>query len=325
MNAKAFTSTAPPPNRKPRKTPETSTAKRGLRVRPTRFGNTFLMILAAMLVVFINSNNNLGLLLTFLLGSMATVSILHTRRNLSGIQLVRLRAKPVFAGEKAQFEIHLRQPAKTAHAVEVALPAADPVCVDLVNGSPATVTIGIPAGKRGLLAPGPLQILTRYPFGLFQARRHLPHSAACIVYPHPISGSLETAPGEPVAGHGTGQTGPGVEDFVGLKAYQPGDNLGQISWKAYSRGRGLLIKQFSGESGRTLTIDWHMLKEPALERKLSRLCHMVLQAHQSRLPFALRLPAVTLAPARGANHLKTCLVHLALFGLPGGAGKRETS
>jgi uncharacterized protein (DUF58 family) len=211
----------------------------------------------------------------------------------------------------------LRHTGHTAYAIQAALPGETPVTVDLVNGSLAPVHIGLPAAQRGLLSPGPLEIFTNYPFGLFRAQTVLPHSAGCTVYPRPIAGSLATVPGEPTAGAGTGQAGPGVDDFVGLTAYQPGDNLGQISWKAYSRGQGLLIKQFSGESGRMLTIDWHALSEPSLERKLSRLCGMVLHAHQTGLRFGLRLPGRTIAPARGENHLKTCLTSLALFGLPG--------
>ena len=279
-----------------------------IHVRPTRFGHTFLIILVAMLVGSLNSNNNLGFLLTFLLGSMAAISIWHTRRNLTGINLAYLRAKPVFAGETAHFEVALRNPDQAARAIEVRLTGAEPAPVDQVNGSPVTVTIGIQAGRRGLLTPELLEISTAYPCGLFRARLTLPHSAGCLVYPRPIDGSLQTVPGEPVSGTGAGQSGPGVEDFAGLKPYQPGDSLGQISWKAFSRGQGLLVKQFTGESGRVLTIDWQTFNEPDLERKLSRMCGMVLNAHQAGLQFGLRLPKATVPPARGENHLR-CLLY----------------
>jgi len=276
-----------------------------------------------MLVGALNSNNNLGFLLTFLLGSMAAVSIWHTRRNLAGIKLTYLRAKPVFAGETAHFEISLRKADPTARAIDVHLTGGEPVMVDQADGS--SVTIGIAARRRGLLTPDPLALSTCYPFGLFRARLTLSHSAGCLVYPYPIDGFLQTVPGEPVSGTGSGHAGPGVEDFAGLKPYQPGDNLGQISWKAFSRGQGLLIKQFTGESGRILTIDWQAFKEPNLERKLSRMCGMVLNAHKAGLQFSLRLPMVAVSPARGENHLRACLAHLALFGLPGGTASGDAS
>jgi len=295
-----------------------------IHVRPTRFGYAFLFILVAMLVGSLNSNNNLGFLLTFLLGSMAAVSIWHTRRNLAGINLAYLRAKPVFAGESAHFEVALRKTDPAARAIAVSLTSEEPATVDQVNDSPSSVTISIPAGKRGLLTPEPLELSTSYPFGLFKARLTLPHSAGCLVYPRPIDGSLQTVPGEPVSGTGSGQSGPGVDDFAGLRPYQPGDSLGQISWEAFSRGQGLLIKQFTGESGRMLTIDWQAIKEPDLERKLSRMCGMVLNAHRAGLQFGLRLPTAVVPPARGENHLRACLAHLALFGLPGGTSASDT-
>ena len=319
-------SISPPHNRKrkPSATQKPPPADRRIRIRSTRYGNTFLFILVAMLVGSLNSNNNLGFLLTFILGSMAAVSIFHTRHNLAGIQLAHMRARPAFAGEPANFEIHLRKTGHGAYAVQATLSREDPVTFDLANAAPVTITITMATRQRGLLAPGPLEIFTQYPFGLFQARTVLPHSAGCLVYPRPIAGPLTTVPGDITAGVGGAGSGAGVDDFVGLQAYQPGDNLGQISWKAYSRGQGLLIKQFSGESGRMLTIDWYTLNEPDLERKLSRLCGMLLHTHKTGMHFGLRLPGRTIAPARGENHLKTCLTSLALFGLPGDvAGTRE--
>jgi uncharacterized protein (DUF58 family) len=286
-------------------------------VRPTRFGKTFLFILAAMLVGSLNSNNSLGFLLTFLLGSMAAVSIFHTRRNLSGLQLSQIRAKPVFSGESANFDILLKNIGPGAWAVLASLPREAPTAVDLPDNSPVAIQVRMRSTQRGLLTPGPLEISTQYPFGLFQAETTLPHSAVCLVYPRPIAGPMTTAPGGTANGVEGGGTGPGVDDFAGLRAYQPGDNLGQISWKSYSRGQGLQVKQFIGETGRSLTIDWYLLSEPHLEKKLSRLCDMVLRAHQSGLRFGLRMPAGTLAPALGKQHLKTCLTQLALFGLPG--------
>jgi uncharacterized protein (DUF58 family) len=293
--------------------------KTRIRVRPTHFGKTFLFILAAMLVASLNSNNNLGFLFTFLLGSMTAVSVFHTRRNLAGLQIAQIRAKSVFAGEPAHFDVLLKKSVPDGRAVEAAFPGETPVTIDFTGDFPVAIQVSRRSLKRGLLTPGPLEVSTEYPFGLFQARTTLSHAAVCLVYPRPIAGPLTTRPGGTTGGAEGGGTGPGVDDFVGLKAYQPGDSLGQISWKSFSRGQGLQVKQFIGETSRSLLVDWYLLSEPHLEKKLSRLCSMVLQAHQSGLHFGLRLPAGTVAPARGEQHLKTCLTKLALFGLPGEA------
>jgi uncharacterized protein (DUF58 family) len=118
-----------------------------------------------------------------------------------------------------------------------------------------------------------------------------------------------------VDGDGDGND-PGAEDFKGLKSYQPGDPLQHIAWKAYSRGQGLFTKMFVGEAGATAVLDWNSLSEPDAERKLSRLCDMVLRACRRNLVFGLKLPGKTIEPDRGEAHRQKCLQALALYALP---------
>ncbi len=296
---------------------EASPTASPVKVRPTRYGRIFLLILAAMLVGSINNNNNLGFLLTFLLGSVAFVSVFYTRRNLAGIELAGLRCQPVFAGERANFEIQVRKHGGAALAAQALFGAQASRESDLAAGLVTILHITVGTERRGLLVPGPLEFSTCYPFGLFRARVIFQPCTDCLVYPRPIAGPPAAVFEGLASGAGENGNGAGVDDFAGLKAYQPGDNLGQISWKAYSKGQGLLIKEFAGGAGRVMTLDWQALKEADLERKLSRLCALVLQAHRSRVLFGLRLPTRSIAPDQGENHLKTCLSALALYGLPG--------
>ena len=107
--------------------------------------------------------------------------------------------------------------------------------------------------------------------------------------------------------------GPGVDDFKGLRAYQPGDPLPRIAWKASSRGHGLLTKEFEGLFGRTPVLDWDRIGGPGVEDRLSRLCHLVLTAHNRNLDYQLRIPGFTRGPDRGEEHQHRCLEALALF------------
>ena len=75
-----------------------------IRIRPTRNGLIFIVLVLAMFLGSLNYNNNLGFLLSFLLGSLAFVSIAHTYKNVAGITIGAAFAKPVFAGQKAVFE-----------------------------------------------------------------------------------------------------------------------------------------------------------------------------------------------------------------------------
>ena len=60
-----------------------------------------------MLAGSINYSLSLGFALTFLLGSMVLVSILHTYRNLAQLTIYAGKAASVFAVQPASFAIHL--------------------------------------------------------------------------------------------------------------------------------------------------------------------------------------------------------------------------
>ena len=64
-------------------------------------------MLVVILLGAINYDNALGYLLTFLLGGLVLVAMLHTYRNLVGLEFRGVRSSPVFVGEVAQFECHI--------------------------------------------------------------------------------------------------------------------------------------------------------------------------------------------------------------------------
>jgi len=293
--------------------PQTLHRKR-IYILPTSQGFLFILILIAMLLGSANYNNNLGFLLVFLLGSMAFVSILHTFGNLAGTEIVSVRAKPVFASEKAVFEFLVRVSSVRAE-ISFVSDSAEEVCGEILPDTDNCVRVRIPADRRGIFRPGPVRIYTRYPLGLFYAWSFLDPDMECLVYPVPISGELMFSDARTWASdhESGGRKSGGIDDFQGLKPYQPGDSLRLISWKAFSGGRGLFTKSFTGQSGAFVMPDWHALKETDTEQKISRLCGMILKAERLNLPYGLRLPDMTIEPDKGEAHKNRCLKALAVF------------
>ena len=74
---------------------------------PTRHGIYFFLVLIAMLLAAVNYNNGMAYMFTFLLGSMALVSMLYTHKNLVGLIVRPGPTESVFAGESATFTVHL--------------------------------------------------------------------------------------------------------------------------------------------------------------------------------------------------------------------------
>lgn len=286
-------------------------------IRPTRYGFIFLAMLISLLLGAVNHNNNLGYLLTFLLGGMAVASVFHTRRNIARLSLVAARSSPVFAGQTAFFAITLQPVHAPCPAVTFGFSGGETTTVNLHPGGKQTVRVPLDAPKRGLLKPGTLAIATTYPLGLFEAGRTLPLPASCLVYPRPLPGPLLSVPGADDRESEGDAGGSGVDDFSGLESYQAGDPLQHISWKAFSRGQGLYSKKFEGLRGKSIYFNPDVLPGPDFEIKLSRVCFMILKAEAMQIPYGLQLGTRIIMPDLGGRHKRQCLRGLALAGRRG--------
>jgi uncharacterized protein (DUF58 family) len=288
--------------------------QRRVYILPTRGGITYGVTLLLMLVGSINYNLSLGFILTFLLGGMGVVAMLHTWRNLAHVALRPGKGLPVFAGEHAGFPIAIRNPGGLARiSIAIRLDGQAPLYFDIAPDLECIVPATMPAAKRGLMSPGRFRIFTTYPLGLFYAWANVDLDLSCVVYPRPEPGNVPLPPAQAASGEG-GATGTGEDDFAGLRTYHPGDSPRRIAWKAAARSDTFLTKQFSGSAAAELWLDFGDIPDAlGLEAKLSRLARWVLESETGGLRFGLRLPGLELEPSAGAAHRDRCLQALALF------------
>lgn len=287
---------------------------RNIYILPTGYGLLYLAVLGAMLVGSINYNNNLGFLLTFLLGSLGMTAMLYTYSMLYGLRLAAATAMPVFAGQPVAVEIRVAGLDRPRRGIDWFFDAKDRITMAFKPGESARVRVGARAERRGRFTPGWLRITCGYPMGLFTAWSRINTNVHCLVYPKPIAVALPEALPLPVHGEGAGGSMAGVDDFQGLSAYRPGDSPGRIHWQSYSRGRGLHIKTFASGAGAGLVLDMHQIKGDDTEKKLSILCFHVLRAHRQQQPFSLELNGQSIPVGSGQVHRERCLQALALFG-----------
>jgi uncharacterized protein (DUF58 family) len=287
---------------------------RNIYILPTGYGMLYLTVLGAMLIGSINYNNNLGFLLTFLLGSLGLTAMMHTYGMLYGLRLVSAAAAPVFAGESVEVVLRVADVDRPRTGLFWYFKSADRTRADLSPGGPVRVPVCARTVRRGLFRPGWLRIASDYPLGLFQAWARIDTGLECLVYPRPKEAPMSGVVA--LSTHRKGDIGQmaGVEDFLGLSAYQPGDSPGRIHWQAYSRGRGLHTKTFVGQAGAGMMLDIDEIQGNDTERKLSILCHHILQAHHQRRSYGMRLAGQTFTAASGRIHRDRCLRALALYG-----------
>ena len=286
--------------------------RRQIYILPTRAGLGFGLLLLLMLLGSINYANNLGFLLTFLLAGLGVVAMLHTWRNLNGIEILAGRPQPVFAGDRARFPIRLRHGDGGEHP-GIRLRLDDQTAaVDLPAAGETVVELALGAGRRGRLPLPRFSIDTTWPLGLLRAWAFVEAGHELLVYPRP-GPSIPPPQAADYRPSARGDKGVGADDFVALRHYRPGDSPRHLHWKSLARGQGLQTKQFGGDRADRLWLEWALTPGDS-ETRLSLLCRAVLDASDDQLEFGLRLPGEEIPPARGPAQRRRCLERLALYG-----------
>jgi uncharacterized protein (DUF58 family) len=286
---------------------------RSIYILPSKQGIILAILLMLMLVGSINYGSNLGYLVTFLLGGIWLTSILHTWRNLLGLNIMPHQAPPVFAGQQAGFWLVLQNPGSQDRCgIKVTARTGQGTCIDLPAGESRPVRISVPSRHRGTLELSLVSIHSYYPFGFFHTWSYVRLDMQCLVYPRPADFG-----GPPVEARynrsENGDRGVGADDFVGLRGFRNGDSPRHIDWKALARERGLHSKQFGGDRSERLVLDWYQLTDPDREVRLSQLSRYVLLARHRRQRYGLKLPGIEIEPGVDERHMHRCLTALAHF------------
>lgn len=291
--------------------------QRRVYILPTRAGLVFGLTLVLILIGAINYNLSLAYILAFLLSGSAVVSILHCWRNLARITLRPGRSPAVFAGEVAQLRISVENSSTFDRLSLAAQPdIGEPQYFDVPARARQEVSLLLPTSRRGLFRPGRFRIFTTYPLGLFYAWALLELDLSCVVYPRPEPGKVSLPPATSLDQEGVG-SGPGEEDFSGLRTFHRGDSPRRIAWKAFARNEIMLAKQFSGSAGSELWLRYEDLPSAlGIEGRLSRLTRWILDCESGGLAYGLSVPGTEIAPSQGSAHRDQCLQVLAFFEAP---------
>ncbi len=280
-------------------------------ILPTKFGFAFGLFLLVMLMGSLNYNNNLALMLCFLLGGLVLMTPIYTVRNLVDLTVTRISAPPVFVGERAGFSLTLTNPSANPRPVLWAALEGEPTLANLPAHDREEATVWAAASQRGWLALSRTRLFTRYPFGLCHAWVWLVPDARCLIYPKPE----DNAPPLPAgANPGTGlPERRGDEEWAGLRDYQAGDPSRSIAWKVVARTDELVTKTFAAHHSQEILLSYAELGQLAHEARISRLTRWVIEADERGLHYALALPEQTIGPGHGPQHRHQCLSALALL------------
>jgi uncharacterized protein (DUF58 family) len=284
---------------------------RHIYIMPTRFGYGFGFLLALLALGGLNFNNNMTLMLGFLLAAIAQLTTVLAYRNLVGIGVEAIRASPVFAGEPACFRVLLRNPGeRNRFAIQAKSPEAVD-CIDIEPQNSGQLSLRQITFKRGWVKMEPFRLQNRFPLGMFRAWSVIIPKAQCLVYPKPAA----KAPPLPKTGRGEfGAAHQGEGDhFHGLREFQPGDPLRRIAWRTSARHQKLYSRVMESPSEEACELNWYLMGGGSVEEKLSILTTWVLRAERSHIPYSLEMPGAALPADLGEDHQTACLEILALY------------
>jgi len=291
-------------------------------IMPTQAGLAFGATLIVLFIGSVNYDLSLGFVLTFLVASCGVIDMHLTFRNMAHLYLRAGKTQPVFAGEEAQFELHLINRYKYGrYAIWLGflgdgIPALEQAA-DVAPNESCTVNLHVTSSERGWLAAPRVRLQTRFPLGLLRSWSYwLPDSKA-LVYPYPE----EQGPPLPMLGIASedGQGSAGHDDFAGVRAYQAGDSMKHLAWRQIARvdlrdGGALVTKHFEGGAKSELCLDFSQLPRAMdVEMRLSRMTRWVLEAEQQGLAYSFRLGEHNFAASLGPAHQSACLRALALY------------
>ncbi|MDZ4729618.1 MAG: DUF58 domain-containing protein [Xanthomonadales bacterium] len=285
---------------------------RHIYVMPTMFGVWFGVLLATTLIGGLNFNNNMALLIGFLLAAIAQLTTLLAYRNLVGMELSSVRAEAAFVGETAHFRVYLRNPeARHRFALQLNSAFASDTS-DIEANETAVLMLKQKTTQRGWLEMQPFSIENRFPLGMFRAWSVIIPASKCLIYPRP-NPNPPTLPRSGRGDEGMARVGEG-EHFHGLRKYRPGDALRSIAWRASARHDNLFTREYESPQQEACELNWYLMKENSVEEKLSILTAWILKAERQLIPYSLELPTDALPASLGPEHRDACLKLLALFG-----------
>lgn len=281
---------------------------RRIYVLPSKAGLFFSVIWFLMMLAGLNFNNNMSLMLVFLLFGLAQVILYKTFFNLHKLRLEQINAEPVFLGENITLHLQLG-----ADHDKWQIRCENDLSFDVGNITQEIdeLKMLIPSKHRGMQMVDRIKFFTRFPLGLFTVWVYCTPKESVLVYPKPES----PCPGFPNHGGQDGEktTRNKGEELSGIRAYRQGDPIRDIAWKKTAQSHQTWVKEFNQTQGKHLLFDFSQIATGQLEFKLSRLAAWVLAAEQYEAEYQLLLPGFESAMSTGEHHQHKCLQALALF------------
>jgi len=310
-------------------------SRKNIFIMPTKFGFAYLFFVFLLFLLATNYQNNIIMLMSYLLASFFISVMMHSFYNFSGLGFKSTIKHSGFAKQtinipititaaKQHFDLTLSFAKQPKHLKQ----QQQKIYLEQCHAGNTDLILPYVAKQRGTVDIGRIKIASEYSFGLFISWAVLDFSHQITVYPQPkkiITNQYRLAGQDDHNANTTNYANQsaGLDDFAELKDYVLGESRARIAWKQFARGQGRYTKHYQSQQG---SLHWLKLSEMpsvSLESQLSYLCYLVLEYSHSGQHFGLDLTVnghsgvsdvyKKIAPDLGFLHQSACLTALANF------------
>ena len=281
-------------------------------ILPSKLGSGFLVVTALNFILAVNYQNNLILVMAYLMLVVMIFSLLLGYTNLKGLTLTYQRHIASYAPACAQLELQLSVD-KTCQALQFLYENKILTTIDEITIPSQLVCLDLPLNQRGEYSLKRLKIISRYPFGLVSTWSYMQLPYSVFVYPQQLKPVQQTSQQHDqsmdVGDHKNTHTS---DEFDGLIPHQTGMNMRRVSWKHYAKTQQLMVKEFVNYSAHSVVFDFNQLQGNT-ETRLQQLSYLISQAYQQGTPYGLQLESSNFAVNDGKQHCQNCLQALSRF------------
>jgi len=298
-------------------------------IMPTKFGFSYLFFVFLLFLLATNYQNNIIMLMSYLLASFFITVMMHSFYNFSGLVFKSKANHSGFAKDIINLPITIIAKKKHFDLTLSFINASDnqqKIHLEQVDVGNTEINLPYMANHRGIINSGRIKISSEYSFGLFVSWAMLDFSHCITVYPQPkkITAHQYKMTGQDSldqAAINQGNNTTGSDDFAELKNYVLGESKARTAWKQFARGQGRYTKHYQNHQGSTQWLKLEDMPGSDLEEQLSFLCYLVLEYSHSEQKVGLDLMlsghrtaecvSNKIEPNVGYEHQKACLTALA--------------
>lgn len=218
------------------------------RLKITKTGRTFLVVVFGVGLGALNTGNNLLYLVLGLLLSLIVVSGVLSERSLKGLSVRRIGADAAWAQEPFAFRWAVKREKGRSFALQLneagGAVAGDGFVAIVEPGEEVVVRADALVEKRGPLPLTGIAVTTTFPFGLFAKTREFDVAEVLLVFPRRVQSKLPPSSLDqgPLGEVGDPRRSDGAGDVLGLRDLRDGEDARRVHWlKSAAAGKWLRV------------------------------------------------------------------------------------